>query len=432
MSSDAIRLNLGARGGTIGGIGPFPHPGCPQMALTDTQIRRAKPREKAHRLYDGRGLYLEVSPSGGRLWRLKYRIGGKEKRLSLGAYPDVTLKDARDRCDAARKEISAGIDPSAARKARNSAEADTFEAVAREWLSNHTPNWAETHGEKIRRRLEADLFPWLGKQSIAEMRAPQLLQTLRRIESRGAIETAHRALQNCGQIFRFAVATGRAERDVAADLKGALAPVQERHHASITEPKAIGALLRAIDGYEGSFVTRCALRLAPLVFVRPGELRQAEWTEFDLDKAEWRIPAARMKAREMHIVPLAPQAIAILSELQPLTGQFRFVFPGVRSRSRPMSENTVNAALRRLGYQNDQMTGHGFRSMASTLLNEQGWHRDAIERQLAHAERNNVRAAYNFAEHLPERRKMMKAWANYLDGLRRGANVVPIRQARRD
>lgn len=398
------------------------------MALTVTQITRAKPRQKPYKLFDGRGLYLEVAPGGGRWWRLKYRIAGIEKRVSLGVFPDVSLKNARDRCEAARKEIAEGIDPSAARKARASAQADSFEAVAREWLDKHTPRWADTHGDKIRRRLESDLFPWLGRKPIAEIRAPLLLQTLRRIENRGALETAHRALQNCGQIFRFAVATGRAERDVAADLRGALPPVQERHHASLTDPKEIGGLLRAIDTYEGSFVTRCALRLAPLLFVRPGELRQAEWTEFDLGKkAEWRIPAARMKSREQHLVPLAPQALAILRELQPLTGSGRLVFPGVRSRTRPMSENTINAALRRLGYSKEQMTGHGFRSIASTLLNEQGWHRDAIERQLAHAERNNVRAAYNFAEHLPERRRMMAAWADYLDGLRTGARVIPIR-----
>jgi integrase len=257
----------------------------------------------------------------------------------------------------------------------------------------------------------------VGSKPIDKVSAPILLVCLRRIEDRGAIETAHRALQNCGQVFRYAIATGRAERDVSADLRGALSPVVESHHASITDPKAIGALLRSIEGYEGSLVTKCALRLAALVFVRPGELRKAEWAEFDLDKAEWRIPAQRMKMREVHIVPLATQAVTTLNELQALTGHGRYVFPGARTNGRPMSENTVNAALRRLGYAKDEMTGHGFRSMASTILNEQGWSRDAIERQLAHGERNNVRAAYNFAEYLPERRKMMQAWADYLDTL---------------
>jgi integrase len=249
------------------------------------------------------------------------------------------------------------------------------------------------------------------------------------VESRGAIETAHRTKQNCSQVFRYAVATGRADRDPTIELRGALAPTSERHHASITDPKGIGALLRAIDGYEGSLVTKCALRLAPLTFVRPGELRRAEWTEFNLGKAEWRIPAERMKMREQHIVPLSTQAIAVLEELQPLTGRATYVFPGARTNGRPMSENTVNAALRRLGYGKDEMTGHGFRSMASTHLNEQGWHRDAIERQLAHAERDDVRAAYNFAEHLPERRRMMQAWADYLEALKAGAKVASIKKA---
>jgi integrase len=256
-----------------------------------------------------------------------------------------------------------------------------------------------------------------------------LLAVLRKIESRGANETAHRVLQVCGRVFRFAVATGRAERDPSRDLSGALPPTQEKHLASITDPQEVGALLRAIDGYHGAWITRCALRLAPLVFVRPGELRQAQWAEFDFENSEWRIPATRMKMREQHIVPLSTQAIAVLRDLQPLTGRFPFAFPSVRSRFRPMSENTVNAALRRMGYTGEDMTGHGFRSMASTLLNEQGWNRDAIERQLAHGERNAVRAAYNYAEHLPERRRMMQAWSDYLDQLR--GNLPEMKSIRR-
>ena len=297
-----------------------------------------------------------------------------------------------------------------------------------------TTRWAASHGDRILRRLEKDLLPWLGKRPIAEIKAPELLAVLRRIESRGALETTHRAMQNCGQVFRYAVATGRAERDPTGDLRGALPPSKEKHHASIIDPKRIGELLRAIDAYEGFFATKCALRLAPLVFVRPGELRKEQWPEIALDKAEWRIPAERMKAREQHIVPLSRQAIAILRELEPLTNRGipakpdapRFVFPGAQSRERPMSNNAILAALRRMGYPKEEMTGHGFRSMASTLLHERGWNHQVIERQLAHAERNAVSAAYNFAEHLPERRRMMQAWADYLDALKARADVIPL------
>jgi integrase len=323
--------------------------------------------------------------------------------------------------------LSTGIDPSAEKKARKAAKVveatSSFEVVAREWFAKFAPAWAASHSEKIIRRLERDIFPWIGGRAVGEISAPELLSVLRRIESRGAIETAHRAHQNCGQILRYAIATGRAERDICADLRGAIPPSKEKHHPSITDPAAVGGLLRAIDSYTGSFVTKCALRLAPLVFVRPGELRHAEWSEINLDAAEWRIPAEKMKMRAVHIVPLSTQAISILTELKPLTGDGKYVFPGARSAKRPMSENTVNGSLRRLGYGSDEMTGHGFRSIASTLLNEQGWNRDAIERQLAHAERDSIRAAYNYAEHLPERKKMMQAWANYLDSLAR-SNVV--------
>jgi integrase len=301
--------------------------------------------------------------------------------------------------------------------------------LALEWHCKFKPGWTEKHAGRMLARLERDVFPWLGSRPVNEINAPELLAVVRRIEKRGALDVAHRVLGYCGQIFRYAIATGRGERDISADLRGALPPVRSKHHASITDVKAVGALLRAIDGYEGHFITRCALRLAPLVFVRPGELRAAEWRELDLDTAEWRIPGSRMKMRAVHIIPLSQQAVAILRELHPLTGRGKYVFPSLRSGERPMSENTVNAALRRLGYDKGEMTGHGFRSMASTLLNEQGWHHDAIERQLAHAERDAVRGAYNYAEHLPERRKMMQAWASYLDGLREGGNVTPLRKA---
>jgi integrase len=406
------------------------------MPLTDTALRSAKPQARAFKLFDGGGLYLEVSPAGGKWWRWKYRYGGKEKRLSLGVYPDVSLKSARAKRDTARQQLAAGIDPGQARKAEKLAQAgaESFEAIAREWHAKFSPGWVASHGDRILRRLEKDVFPWLRGRPIAEVNAPELLAVLRRIESRGALETAHRAMQNCGQVFRYAVATGRAERDPTGDLRGALPPPKEKHHASIIDPKRIGELLRAIDSYEGFFATKCALRLAPLVFVRPGELRKAQWPEIDLEKSEWRIPAERMKMREQHIVPLSRQAIEILRELEPLTNRGivakpnapRFVFPSARSRERPMSENAVLAALRRMGYTKEEMTGHGFRSMASTLLHERGWNHQVIERQLAHAERNAVSAAYNFAEHLPERRKMMQAWADYLDGLKAGAEVIPL------
>jgi integrase len=390
--------------------------------LTKFLIENAKPDAKPRRLSDGRGLYLEIAPSGGKWWRFKYRLAGKERRISLGVYPDVGLAEARERREQARKHVAAGLDPGQQRRAEKLALAErtenTFAAVAQEWFGLFSPKWVETHATKVLGRLENDLVPWLGARPVRDITAPEVLSVLRRIASRGADETARRALQDCGRVFRYAIASGRADRDPTRDLAGALAPRFVVHLPSITEPKAVGALMRAIDDYQGTFVTRCALRLAPLVFTRPGELRKAEWAEFDLEKAEWRIPAARMKMREQHIVPLSTQALAILRELQPLTGRFQLVFPSVRSRVRPISDNTVNAALRRLGYARDEITGHGFRSMASTLLNEQGWNRDAIERQLAHGERDAVRAAYNYAEHLPERRRMMQAWADYLDKLK--------------
>ncbi len=388
------------------------------MPLTNTAIRNAKPRVKRYRLFDSQGLYIEVAPSGGKWWRLKYRILGREKRLSLGVYPEVSLKDARVNRDRARRLLSEGADPIEARKTQSIADGASFEAVAREWFIKFAPGWSESHANRILRRLENDVFPWLGSRSIDQIDPPELLKVVRRIESRGALETAHRAIRNCGQVFRYAVATGRAERDPTTDLSGALPPARSRHYPTITDPEAIGDLLRAIDGYQGSPITRAALRLAPLVFVRPGELRHAEWPDINLKSAEWRIPPEKMKNRRIHLVPLSRQAITILKELQPLTGHGQYLFPGRRSPRRPMSENTINAALRNLGYDKNQMTGHGFRSMASTLLNEQGcWHPDAIERQLAHVERNNVRAAYNYAEYLDERRRMMQAWADYLESL---------------
>jgi integrase len=405
------------------------------MALTDIAVKNAKPGPKTTRLRDERGLYLEISPKGGKWWRFRYAFGGKANMLSLGVYPDVSLKDARERRDKARKLIANGIDPSEARKAgkvQTAAEAETFELITREWFAKFSANWSPGYAGDTIRRFEQNLFPWLGARPIAEITASELLAAIRRIEARGAVESAHRILQLTGQVFRYAVATGRAQRDISSDLKGAIPPAKEKHLASVTDPKEVTELLRVIETFKGSLVTFCALRLAPLVFVRPGELRQAEWTEIDIEKAEWRIAAEKMKMREQHIVPLSRQALGILREIHPLTGTGRYVFPSERTGARPMSENTVNAALRRLGYSREQMTGHGFRSMASTLLNELGFNPDWIERQLAHAERNSIRAAYNFAEHLPERRKMMQAWADYLDGLKSGAKVTPIRKTTGD
>lgn len=412
-----------------------------RIPLTDKAIQNAKPgitrdgKEtggKPYKMGDTGGLYLEVAPSGGKWWRLKYRFDGKEKRLSLGVYPDVGLKDARQRRDDARKLLAVGIDPGENRKAvkaaRNERAANSFEVIAREWYTKNAPTWASNHGERIIQRLERDVFPWIGGKPIANITAPDLLAMLRRIEGRGALETAHRALGNCGQIFRYAIATGRAERDPSPDLRGSLPPAKEKHLAAITDPKAVAELLRAMDGYQGAFVTKCALRLAPLVFVRPGELRNAEWTEFDLDKAEWNIPAERMKMREPHLVPLSRQAIEILRELHTLTGSGRYVFPGARTNGRPMSDNAILAALRRMGFAKDEMSGHGFRAMARTILDEVLQVRpDFIEHQLAHAVRDPNGRAYNRTAHLAERHKMMQLWADYLDTLKAGAQVIPLR-----
>jgi integrase len=400
------------------------------MALTDAGIRRAPSPEKPRKLTDGGGLYLLHNPGGSKWWRLKYRFGGKEKLLSLGTYPETGLADARAKRDATRKQVQAGIDPSAHRKATKAAGEEralnSFVVVAEEWLAKQH-NMSPATLKKARWTLDTLVNPWIGNRPISAIDPPEMLKLLRRIEDRGAHETAHRTKQRCGQIFRYAIATGRTKHDPTADLRGALTPVKVTHRAAITDPIKVGELLRAIDGYSGSFIVRSALSLAPLLFVRPGELRRAEWTEFDLEAAQWRIPAKKMKMREEHIVPLPDQAVAILHELNPLTGGSVYVFPGERSRQRPMSDAAVNAALRRMGFDKDTMTGHGFRAMASTRLNEMGWTPDVIERQLAHAERNKVRAAYNRASYLDERRKMMATWADYLDTLRISGQVITFK-----
>ena len=402
------------------------------MALTDTGIRKAKATDKPQKLADGGGMYLLLNPNGSRWWRLDYRHNGKRKTLSLGTYPDTGLADARDRRDEARKLLAAGIDPSEQRKAAKRAgeerAANSFTVIAEEWLARQAAKMAPATMAKARWTFDNLVFPWIGSRPIVEIDAPEVLKLLRRIEERGAHETAHRTKQRCGQVFRYAIATHRSKHDPTADLRGALTPAKVEHRPAITDPARIGELLRAIEGYTGGFVVRCALRLAPLVFTRPGELRKAEWAEIDMDTALWRIPAERMKMREPHVVPLAPQAMEILRELRPLTGNGRYVFPSARTTSRPMSDAAVNAALRRMGFDKDTMTGHGFRTLASSRLNELGWAPDVIERQLAHAERNKVRAAYNRAQYMEERQRMMRAWADYLDGLRAGADVVPFKR----
>jgi integrase len=411
--------------------------------LSDTRIRTTRPGERPVRLYDERGLYLEITTNGGRWWRFKYRFEGKEKLLSMGTYPDTPLKAARDRRDRARALLEEGVDPSEARRAEKASRSEVvingFEAVAREWHATiRLRQVSAGHAARTLIRLEQDVFPWLGGLPVGEIKAPQLLQTIRRIEARGAIETAHRALQACGQVFRYAIATGRAERDPAPDLRGALKPVLVQHMAAITDPKRVGELLRAIESYKGMPITRAALQLAPLVFVRPGELRKAEWTEFDLDAAEWRIPAARMKRTKQeklsgtaHVVPLSRQALAILRELQPLTGHGRYLFPSPRTGERPMSDNGVLSALRRMGFPSDEMTGHGFRAMARTLLAERlNVDEAVIEAQLAHAVKDSLGRAYNRTEFLEQRRKMLQTWADYLDKLRTGAEIIPIKRSR--
>ncbi|KVE72445.1 tyrosine-type recombinase/integrase [Burkholderia vietnamiensis] len=398
------------------------------MPLTDIAVRNAKPGDKPTRLFDAGGLYLEVAPSGGKWWRFKYRFAGKEKRISLGVYPEITLKEARDRRDGARKLLANGVDPGLDRKIQKAAVVEragnSFETIAREWFARQSPSWAKSHGDKIIARLENDVFPWLGGRPIADIRAPEVLAVLRRVEGRGALDTAHRVHQNCGQVFRYAVATGRAERDVSADLRGALPPARHENFASITEPKEVAGLLRALDGFKGTFVVQCALRLAPLLFVRPGELRTAEWSQFDLDKAEWRYTVSKTKTE--HLVPLARQAVAILRELHGLTGHRQHVFPG-RDVKKPMSGAAINAALRRLGFDTKtEITGHGFRAMARTILHEQlRFASEVIEHQLAHKVPDALGTAYNRTRFIDDRVVMMQRWADYLDELKSENGDVP-------
>lgn len=398
----------------------------------DVAFRSAKPREKPFKLSDGGGLFLLVQPNATKLWRLAYRHSGKQKLLALGQYPVITLADARLRRDAAKKLLADGIDPSVERKTERRAaklsNANTFKAVADELIEKFKAEGDAPATLKKKRWLLDFAIAEFGKRPIAEIKAPEILEALRKIEERGRHETATRTRSTVGAVFRYAIATGRAERDPSADLRGALITPTVTHRATIIEPNAVGALLRAIDGFEGQPTTRFALKLAPLVFVRPGELRKAEWKEFDIASSEWRIPGAKMKMRRPHRVPLAPQTLVILTQLREITGGSRYLFPSVRSWHRPISENTLNAALRRLGYDKTELTVHGLRSTASSLLNESGkWHADAIERQLAHQDADEVRAAYAHAEFWQERVKMMRWWADYLDELRDRGRVVSMR-----
>jgi integrase len=400
-----------------------PDPGGRVMSLLDVTIRNAKPKSKPYKLVDAGGLHVVVTPAGGKLWRWKYRYNKKERLAALGKYPSVSLAEARAKHEMLRNYLASGGDP--ADKLREEKEAqqgiaqNTFERVAREWHQKNTDTWTEQYAGQIMRRLEADIFPSIGDAPISELKPIHMLAALQKIEGRGARESAHRIKQTCGQIMRYAVATGRAERDIVADLRGSLAPVKKGHHASLTDPADVAGLMSAIDGYDGSYVVRCALRLLPLVFVRPGELQKMEWAEVDLERKQWCIPSEKMKMRQPHVVPLSAQALTVLEEIKPLTGSGKYVFPCQRSNERPMSNMALLAALRRIGYTKEQMTPHGFRAMARTLLDEVLQIRpDFIEHQLAHAVRDPNGRAYNRTAHLVERRRMMQRWADYLDELK--------------
>ena len=400
--------------------------------LTDIQVKTAKPQAKDVTIFDGGGLYLLVTPTGGKLWRLKYRFGGKERLMAFGSYPDISLSDARQRREDARKLLANGVDPGEIKKAQKAAIIEaatyTFEAVAREWHKNSKPEWSQNHAERLLTRLEQDVFPFIGGKQIADIKTPEIVEVLKRVSAR-TLETAHRVKTALYQIFHYAKLRGKVEINPAADLRKILPSVRHKHMAAPTDPKQVTPLLRAIDAFEGSYVVKCALQIAPLVFVRPGELRKAEWTEIDLDTATWNIPAEKMKMRQAHLVPLSRQVVAILKELHLFTGQSKYLFPCRRSPLQPMSENTINASLRRMGFEKAEITGHGFRAMARTMLHEiLQFTPDAIEAQLAHAVPDRLGRAYNRTSHLPERKRLMQTWADYLDGLKSGAKVIPMKR----
>ena len=393
------------------------------MPLTEIKVKSIKPEEKTKRYFDGGGMYLEVTPKGGKYWRYKYRYSGKEKRLALGVYPDVSLKSAREKLFEARKLLDQDIDPSQHKQdkklLRTEAAQNSFRAIAEEWIRKQASSWSEIHTNKVQRMLNKDLLPWLGTRPISEIAPRELLNVVRKLEDRGALESAKRTKQVAGQVFRYGVAIGVCERDPSQDLKGALATPVKTHRAAVTEPKEVGRLLLALDGYDGSPTVQAALKLAPLTFVRPGELRHAEWSEIDWGAQEWKIPSHKMKARADHIVPLSRQSLEALNEIQPLTGHRQYIFPSGRSPKRPMSNNAVLAAMRRMDIPKDQMSGHGFRAMARTILDEVlGYRVDWVEHQLAHAVRDVHGRAYNRTAHLEGRKEMMQHWADYLDQLK--------------
>lgn len=403
------------------------------MPLTDTTLRNAKPKEKAYKLYDEAGLFIQLAPAGGKWWRFKYRFDGKEKLLSLGTYPDVSLKAARDKRDNARKLLADGVDPGQNRKAAKQSKeanaANSFEVIAREWVASHMADKTESHQQRTLRRLEVYLFPWIGSKPITDISAPEILDCIKRIQKQNKLETAHRTLQSAGQVFRYAVQTGRTVRDVTADLKGALPSPTVTHMASFVEPKQVAELLRAIDGFTGTFTVQTALRIAPLIFVRPGELRTAKWADIDLEAGEWRYRVSKTKTD--HLVPLSTQAIALLQDLYPVSGHGEFVFMGGHDPKKPMSEAAINAALKRMGYDTKtEITGHGFRAMARTLLHERlNIDPHIIEHQLAHKVPDALGGAYNRTRFIEQRKEMMQAWSDYLDELKNGAQVIQLKQA---
>lgn len=394
------------------------------MKLTDTFVKRKQGNEKVQKYSDGGGLYLYITPEGKKSWRMGYRFLGKQKLLVIGPYPAISLKEARERREAAKKLLVDNIDPSTAKQeaklAAASAAKNSFELVTREWLDKYSATLALVTLRTITSRMERYIFPYLGKRPIQSIAAPELLAVMRRVESQ-SVGVAHRLLRECGRVFRYGIATGKTERDVAADLRGALAPEQNNHYVTMTDTKAIGKLLCELDAYHGTYPVRCGLRLGPLLFVRAGELARAEWSEIDFEAKEWRIPASKMKIKQPHIVPLSSQVLEILRELYEFSGKGQFLFPGQNETEPRVNYCTFTLALRRMGYTSNDVTFHSFRSIASTYLNEQGYNRDWIERQLAHGERDGVRAAYNYAEYLPERRKMMQAYSNYLSDLKEKA-----------
>ncbi len=402
--------------------------------LSDIQVKNAKPKEAEYKLSDGGGLLLLITPTGGKLWRMQYRYDGKQKSLAFGTYPATSLLNARKKREEARGQIEAGIDPGAVKKAVKAAvravTEHSFEVVAREWHDKFKAEWTPGHADTLFRRMELDLFPFLGARDVAEITSPEMLGVLRKVEARGALETAHRIKTIAAQVFRYAIATGRATYDPTVPLKGSLPPSTPEHFPSITDPKRVTELLRSMDDFKGSIVVRAALWLAAYTFVRPGELRHMEWSEIDLEAAMWDIPAGKMKMKVSHFVPLCGQVVDLLRELQPLTGGGKYVFPCNRSAARAMSENTINAALRRMGYEKEEFTGHGFRAMARTLLDEKlKFPASHIEAQLAHAVKDANGRAYNRTTFLDDRRKMMQRWADYLDSLKAVAKVIPFKRA---